>query len=172
MTSPIPAPDYPKVLSDPTSNRADRTVNNASEEAAARADGFTVLRGSTASPKAEYPKVLRNPSLRSAKDAQYSVAQPSGSFTRPDATVNNATEEAAARADGFTVVVATVGSSVSGKPSLVPAGPAITPEQAARNVVSARIDYLHVKLACAEELVLDVHAQIDAEISKMNNLPK
>ena len=120
----------------------------------------------------EYPKVLRNPATSPTKDDRFTVAQPSGSFTRPDATVNNPAEEAAARADGFTVPVASVGSAVAAKPSLVPAGPDISPEQAARNVVAARIDYLHVKLACAEELVLDVKAQIDSEISKLNSLPK
>ena len=52
-----------------------------------------------------FPKVLRGPASKPVKDAEYSVAQPDGTFTRPDVTVNNLDEEAKARAKGFSIDV-------------------------------------------------------------------
>lgn len=53
-----------------------------------------------------YPKLLRSDACQLVGDDKFSVANPNGTFSRPDVTVNNPDEEAAARADGYLTEVA------------------------------------------------------------------
>jgi hypothetical protein len=92
----------------------DVTVNDAAQEAAARADGFTILISENPLPGSLpveatpipqlFPKVLRNPDSKPMPDTKYTEAR-DGRFQRPDVTVQNQAEELAARADGFTILV-------------------------------------------------------------------
>lgn len=102
----------PGILPD-TFIRADLTVNDPVEEAAARADGFTVLVDQTPAPLApaaaipisqdKFPKVLRDPHTEEKPDATHTEVR-DGRYGRADVIVANPGEEATARNNGFTLV--------------------------------------------------------------------
>jgi hypothetical protein len=117
-SSPVKDGDFTVPGSKPdTFLRPDVTVNDAVEEEAARAEGFTVVvsppvdaskpDGTKPGPKDAvkgFPKLLRDPRTEDKPDAAHTEIR-DGKYARPDVSVANPAEEAAARAAGHTVFV-------------------------------------------------------------------
>lgn len=113
-SSPVSHGDFTVPGPNGTFIQPDVTVNDAAEEAAARAKGFTVIVSQNTPsgvsivepmPPNPYPKTLRDPSSKPVADAKYTEKLASGQFGRKDVVVKTSLEEAAARSDGFTVDV-------------------------------------------------------------------
>lgn len=96
------APEYPKFLSDPKSTRPDRRVNDSTEEAAARTDGFTNVVPVTAAQRAalaldELPFIVtigrceacKKPILEGGIGAQGYTFHPDGGKDRTGVYVHN-----------------------------------------------------------------------------------
>jgi hypothetical protein len=126
---------YPKVLRNPDSRlrsedgftvpgprpdtfvRPDVTVKDPIEESAARTEGYSIVVSQTGGPpqeqppvgqppaqKPEFPKVLRDPETFEKPDPVHNQNR-DGRFARADVTVQNAAQEAAAIANGYSEVV-------------------------------------------------------------------
>lgn len=107
----LPGPD-PETFVQP-----DVTVDDATEEAVARAEGFTVtvsqaqVPGLNASPAAAiipYPKVLRDPTSKPMPDTRFTQPREGNRFGKPDVSVQDAVEERQARSEGFIELVSPV----------------------------------------------------------------
>jgi hypothetical protein len=123
-TSPVKGGDFTAAGPRPdTFLRHDITVEDPAEEAAARADGFTLVISQASLPgtspsaadkekalaanqaaDASFPKVLRDPSVLEKPDATHTEVR-DGKYARADITVTNPVQEAAAREHGYTEVV-------------------------------------------------------------------
>jgi hypothetical protein len=118
-TSPVKGGDFTAAgLRPDTFIRHDLTVDDPAEEAEARAAGFTLVVSQaplpgTEAPKptpinqaadASFPKVLRDPTVQEKPDATHTEIR-DGKYAKPDATVSNPVQEAAAREHGYTEVV-------------------------------------------------------------------